>query len=122
MIFKKNTKEVKMQIKDLSVGDKEIDIVVEIVDIDEVREFDKFGKSGTVATAKIKDESGQMSLTLWNEQIEKVKVGSKVHIINGYVNEYQEEKQLTTGKFGKLEVVEDKPEVKDTEEVEEENV
>ncbi len=33
-------------------------------------------------------------------------VGDKVHITNGYVSEFQGEKQLTTGKFGKLEVVE----------------
>jgi hypothetical protein len=46
-----------------------------------------------------------MKLTLWNEQIEQVKVGDKVKISNGYVNEFQGELQLTTGKFGKLEVL-----------------
>ena len=36
--------------------------------------------------------------------IDKVKVGSKVKISNGYVKEFQGEPQLTAGKFGKLEV------------------
>ena len=44
-------------------------------------------------------------LTLWNEQIEKVKIGNKIAITNGYVGEWQGEKQLTTGKFGTLEVI-----------------
>ena len=46
-----------------------------------------------------------MKLTLWNQDIDKVKIGSILKITNGYVNEFQGEKQLTSGKFGKLEVV-----------------
>src|SRR3989338_4056844 len=67
--------------------------------------FEKFGRSGRVATAVAKDETGDIKLTLWNDQIDQVKAGDKVHITNGYVSEWQGEKQLTTGKMGKLEVV-----------------
>ena len=95
-----------MAIKDLEVRQGNVDIVVEVVEKGEVREFQKFGRTGKVCNAKIKDETGEMNLTLWNEQIDQVNVGDKVHIINGYVNEFQGEKQLTTGKLGKLEVVE----------------
>jgi replication factor A1 len=94
------------QIKDLEVRQGDVDIVVEVVEKGEIREFQKFGKTGRVCNAKIKDETGEMNLTLWNEQIDQVNAGDKVHITNGYVNEFQGEKQLTTGKFGKLEVVE----------------
>ena len=94
-----------MAIKDLEVRQGNVDIVVEVVELGEVREFQKFGKTLRVATAKVKDESGEISLSLWNEQVEMLKPGDKVHITNGYVNEFQGEKQLTTGKFGKLEVV-----------------
>jgi len=94
-----------MAIKDLEVRQGSVDLVVEIVEIGEVKEFEKFGKSGRVATAKAKDETGDINLSLWNEQIDMIKPGDKVHITNGYVNEFQGEKQLTTGKFGKLEVV-----------------
>ena len=34
-----------------------------------------------------------------------VNVGDTIQIENGYVGEYQGEKQLTTGKFGKLTVI-----------------
>lgn len=94
-----------MEIKDLQSGQGKIDIVVEIVEVQEPRTFDKFGKAGKVANAKAKDASGEITLTLWNEQCELVKAGMKVHIINGYVSEFRGEKQLGTGKFGRLEVV-----------------
>ncbi len=92
-------------IKDLQIRQSEVDLVVEIVEVGEVKEFSKFGKTGKVATAKVKDESGDINLSLWNEQVDMVKPGDKVHITNGYVNEFQGDPQLTTGKFGKLEVV-----------------
>jgi replication factor A1 len=95
-----------MAIKDLEVRQGNVDITLDIVEVGAAKEFQKFGKSGRVATAKAKDETGEIKLSLWNEQVDLVKPGIKVHITNGYVNEFQGEKQLTTGKFGKLEVVE----------------
>ena len=94
-----------MNISELQAGQGKVDVTGQVTEIGEVRTFNKFGKDGRVANAKIKDDSGEMTLTLWNEQVDQVKVGSKVQITNGYVSEYKGEKQLSTGKFGKLEVV-----------------
>ncbi len=94
-----------MKISDLKSGQGDVDIEVEVVEKEDPREFDKYGKNMKVANAKVKDDSGEIKLTLWNEDVDKVKEGSKVKISNGYVNEFQGEKQLTAGKFGKLEVV-----------------
>jgi replication factor A1 len=94
-----------MAIKDLKARQGNVDLVFEVVDKGEVREFEKFGRKGKVCTAKVKDNSGEIALTLWNEQVDMVNIGDKFHIINGYVNEFQGERQLTTGKFGKLELV-----------------
>ena len=94
-----------MQIKDLKPKQGSVDVTVDVVDIGETREFNKFGKPGRVATAIAKDETGDIKLTLWNEDIDKVKAGDKIHLTNGYVNEWQGEMQLTTGRMGKLEVV-----------------
>jgi replication factor A1 len=80
-------------------------VVAEVVDIAPPREFQKFGKPGKVANATIKDETGEIKLTLWNDEVDKIKKGQKIHIENGYVNEWQGEKQLTTGRFGKLEIL-----------------
>ena len=94
-----------MKIKDLQPKQGKIDIEVQITSIDEPREFEKFGQKGRVAAAVAKDESGEIKLTLWNEEIDKVREGSKIKITNGYVNEYQGEKQLTAGRFGRLDVL-----------------
>jgi|TARA_B100001971_G_scaffold202585_1_gene216534 replication factor A1 len=102
-----------MAIKDLKIRQGNVDIIVDVVDVGEVREFEKFGRTGRVATAIVKDETGDMKLTLWNENIENVKAGDKVHITNGYVSEWQGEPQLTTGKLGKLEVVGESKETKE---------
>ena len=101
-----------MAVKDLKIRQGNVDIIVDIVDVGETRQFDKFGKSGRVATAIAKDDTGDIKLTLWNEQIDNVKSGDKVHITNGYVSEWQGEPQLTTGKMGKIEVVGENKETK----------
>lgn len=82
-----------------------MDVIVDVVDVGIPREFEKFGKAGRVSTAIAKDETGDIKLTLWNDDIDKVKAGDKIHLTNGYVNEWQGEMQLTTGRMGKLEVV-----------------
>ena len=102
-----------MAIKDLKIREGNVDITADVVDVGEVREFEKFGRSGRVATAIVKDETGDVKLTLWNEQINRVKAGDKIHITNGYVSEWQGEPQLTTGKMGKLEIVGESKETKE---------
>ena len=95
-----------MDIKQLQPKQGNVDIILDVAEVGDVRDFQKFGKSGRVATAQAKDESGDIiKLTLWNEDIERIKAGDKVHLVNGYVSEWQGELQLTTGRFGKLEVI-----------------
>src|SRR3989344_3492806 len=94
-----------MKISELKARQGSVEITAEVVDVGEPRNFNKFGKEGKVADATIKDDSGQIKLTLWNEQVDKVKEGDTVTIKNGYVGEWQGGLQLSTGKFGTLEVV-----------------
>jgi replication factor A1 len=93
-----------MEIKDLKPKQGNVELVAEVIDKGDIREFEKFGKQGRVCNARIKDASGEIALTLWNEQIDQVNVGDTIKITNGYVNEWQGEMQVTTGKFGKLEI------------------
>jgi len=102
-----------MQVKDLQPRQGKVDIVLDIVDVGEPREFEKFGRAGRVTTAVAKDETGDIKLTLWNDDIEKVKAGDKIKITNGYVSEWQGEMQLSTGKFGTMEVIGESEEAKE---------
>ena len=94
-----------MKIKDLQARQSNVEVEGAVLEVGEPREFTKFNKTGRVANAILKDESGQVKLTLWNEQIDQIKVGDRVKIQKGYVGEWQGELQLTTGKFGTLEVL-----------------
>ena len=94
-----------MEISQLQANQGKIDVQGEVSLVGDARTFNKFGKEGKVANATLKDTSGEIKLTLWNEQVDQVKVGTKIKITDGYVSEYKGEKQLSTGKFGKLEVV-----------------
>ena len=94
-----------MEIKDIKVREGKIDVEGEITQKDDVKEFEKFGNSGKVCNCQLKDESGEIALTLWGDDCEKYNVGDKVKITNGYCNEFQGEKQLTAGKFGNMEKI-----------------
>jgi replication factor A1 len=94
-----------MKVNELKPKQGKIDIVLEVTEKSEPKEFSKFGSTGRVCNAKGKDETGEIAVTLWNEQIDQVNVGDKIHITNGYVSEYQGEMQLSTGKFGQLKVL-----------------
>ncbi len=94
-----------MNISELKPKQGKIDIEVEVIEKESVKEFSKFGSVGKVCNAKVKDDSGEIKMTLWNDDVDKVEVGDKIRITNGYVGEYQGELQLSTGKFGKLEKI-----------------
>jgi len=95
-----------MQISELKAGTGKVDIVLHVVEKGDVRTFDKYGRQGSVCSTKAKDTSGaEISLTLWNDQITQVNQGNFVKITNGYVGEFKGTLQLSTGKFGTLEVV-----------------
>jgi ssDNA-binding replication factor A large subunit len=94
-----------MNISELSPGTGSVNIEADVVSVDAPREFNKMGRQLKVANAIIKDDSGEITLVLWNKEIEKVKAGDKIQIENGYVSEWQGKAQLTLGKFGKLTVI-----------------
>lgn len=94
-----------MELKDIKPNSGKIDVVVHVVQKETPRTFDKFGKKGKVCNALVQDETAKVTLTLWNEDVDKVDVGDKVHVQNGWCSEYKGEKQLSAGKFGKIEVI-----------------
>jgi len=94
-----------MNINELKPGQGNITVEGEITEVTPSRTFEKYGKTGKVANATLKDDTGTIKISLWNDQIDQVKTGTHVRITNGYVGEWKGELQLSTGKFGKLEVL-----------------
>ena len=94
-----------MQVKDLKPRLGNVNIELEVIEVGETREFQKFGNTGKVANATAKDDTGQIKVSLWNEDVGKIKAGDKIRITNGWVSEFQGEMQLSAGRLGKLEVI-----------------
>jgi|SRR3989344_49656 len=90
-------------IAELRSGQGNVNVEGTLTEIGETRTFNKFGKELKVANAILKDDTGSIKLTLWNNDVTRFKDGDKVKVVNGYVNEFQGEKQLTSGKFGSIE-------------------
>ena len=94
-----------MKISQIKPGAANVDVEAEVESAQEPREINKYGRTLRVANFTIKDDSGSITLVLWNDDIEKVKVGDKIKIESGYVNEWQGNAQLTLGRSGKLSVL-----------------
>ncbi len=96
-----------MNISELKAGASNVDVEAVVIEKQEPREVQtKYGKRLNVANATIKDETGSIAISLWGNDIENVNVGDKVRITNGFVNEFRGTPQLSTGKYGKIEVIE----------------
>jgi replication factor A1 len=67
--------------------------------------FSRLGKELLLSTVTIEDESGAIKLPLWNDQINMISVGDKVHIENARLKRFRGELQVRVGKFTKLQVV-----------------
>lgn len=94
---------------DLKIG--EIDKVMDGVSVEgtitakgRTRSFisRKTGKRVYVANATLSDDTGDITLVLWNRQILTFDVGDKVRIENGYVTEFNGNLQLNVGKYGTI--------------------
>jgi replication factor A1 len=93
------------KITELRAGMSRVDVAATVIQLSESRDVTtRRGEQMKVATARVKDDSGEISLTLWNEQIDQVKVGNTVKIENGYTTSFRGETQLNVGRYGKLTV------------------
>ena len=96
-----------MQVKDLKPRSPVEMIELEVISKEEPRDFtSRYGGSGRVCKAVGKDESGEeVTITLWNDEIDTVPVDSKIRLKNGWVKEWNGKLELSAGKYGELEVL-----------------
>ena len=96
-----------MKINELRDGMRKVDVEAQVVSKSETREVRSRYTNETyrVADATLEDETGTITLTLWNEQTEQVNEGDRVKIENGYIKSFRGELQLNSGKYGTLTVL-----------------
>jgi ribosomal protein S18 acetylase RimI-like enzyme len=93
-----------VKISELTPGMRGVDIEAKILEISEPRQVlsRATGEPLRVAEALLGDETGTITLTLWNDQIRQPKVNDKIRINNGYVTFFQGQKQLNVGRYDPL--------------------
>jgi replication factor A1 len=97
-----------MKISELKPGVGNVTIeLAEVTAIEEPRDvLTRFGRKTRVANATIKDETGEITLSLWGEDIDRIAIGDKIKIENGWVSEFRGSPQISAGKYGKIVKVE----------------
>ena len=94
-----------MNISDLKNGMRKVDASGVVEELSEVKTVNlKAGGTAKVRDAKVKDATGSITLSLWNDDIPRVKQGSLVAVTNGFTTEFQKVIRLNVGKYGKLTV------------------
>jgi replication factor A1 len=86
---------------------RRVDLEAKVIQKSETREVRSryTDEKYRVSDATIEDETGTITLTLWNEQIDQVNVDDRVKIENGYIKSFRGELQLNSGKYGTLTVL-----------------
>jgi hypothetical protein len=93
-------------IGDLKPGMRHVNLKAIVVDVSEpIRVGTRYGNLISLAKALLKDETGEINLCLWRDQIEAVSAGNLVEIHNGTVSKFKDKTQMSVGNKGKLEII-----------------
>jgi ssDNA-binding replication factor A large subunit len=102
--LKENSEHIK--ITDAKDGQRGIDVKAKVISVYPPKEFEKNGKKGKLQSIILGDDSGEIRLTLWNDQTDKYEfnAGDEIEIVNAIIGTYNEKKQLSLGFDGKINV------------------
>jgi replication factor A1 len=94
-----------MKVTDLKDRTPVDEIVLKITSKGEPRDV----KGGTLRVCDLtgEDETGSVTVALWNEDIDKVNEGDTIKITKGWASVFNDTLQVSTGRMGTLEVVEE---------------
>ncbi len=94
-----------MKASEVKPGMRNITLELKIVDIGEPHYFENEKGEGRVATATCEDDSGEVKVSLWDDEIDKVDVGDNIRIESGYSRLFKDKVHVNVGRYGELEVL-----------------
>ena len=107
LVKKTNREPHSLHVADLRSGMKRINLRAEVMEIPKPKSvFTRFGNYAAVTNALIADETGDIKLCLWNDQISSISEGDIIQIENAQASIFRGEQQLRIGRNGKLSVIE----------------
>ncbi|PSG99341.1 MAG: hypothetical protein BRC29_04410 [Nanohaloarchaea archaeon SW_7_43_1] len=96
-----------MTVEELTPEADEVEITGEITELPTPRAVTtKYGQK-KITTVIFEDDTGNIDLTLWEEEIDAIEEGAMVHITGAYVREWADDIQLNIGRDGDIEQVEE---------------
>jgi replication factor A1 len=96
----------KQLIEDLRFGMKGVDVTAKIIEIQPTKPvITRWGSESYVTNVMISDDTGSIRLSLWNKQIDKVKVGDEVELTNCYVSRFAGQPQLRLQRKSTMSVI-----------------
>jgi replication factor A1 len=91
-----------VKIRDIQPEMRNIELTGRVTKVSDKREVEtKFGPA-SVAAAILEDETASIRLNLWRWQIDSVKEGDTVKIINGFTRTFEGRIELNIGGDGKI--------------------
>ena len=103
--FSRNRQPVDVKVSELTPASRAVNVKAKVVSKSEVRNIaaGRDGSPHNVCDALVGDESGSVYLTLWDDNIEKIKEGDTVSVGNGYVTLFRGNIRLNIGRYGTIE-------------------
>lgn len=96
-----------VKVGDLGPNSRRFTVTVKVLSVGEEKTVfsRRDGAEHRVAEALVGDETGTILLSLWDEDIDKLreKEGSSITIRNGYVTVFRDSMRLSLGRFGQVE-------------------
>lgn len=89
-----------IKISELEVDQKFYNLVVQVDHMDPAKE-----QGAPLQECIVSDNTGQIKLALWGKNVGRVNEGDKIIVRTGFCKAFEGKKQITTGKFGKVEIV-----------------
>lgn len=89
-------------VEELSPEDDDIEITGTIKELPTPRAVSTQYGQKKIVTCVFKDETGEIDLTLWEEEIEAIEEGADVEIEGAYVREWADDIQLNIGRDGNI--------------------
>jgi hypothetical protein len=93
-------------IQNLRHGMNKVNVRAEVLELQKPQlVHTQYGNSVMLTNASIADETGKVRLCLWGEKINSVVVGDSVQITHASVRTFKGERQLSLGRVGTIEVL-----------------
>lgn len=98
-----------LKINQISGKMRNIEVTGKIVRKGDTREVETRYGPARFSRTILEDETGSIRLNLWRQQIDRVRVGDTVRLVNAFVRVYRGEMELNIGSDGRTEVLERGP-------------